>query len=162
MTPGGLTRRPAASQDGDHSRGEFDIEARRPSSEVVLLSVKGEVDLHTSLPLKESLVAALAERPRLIAVDLTGVRFMDATGLGVLAGAARLGGEGQARFIVICPSGHRVARLLQLTGLHRVLEVHESADEALQPWLTGEAGATADDHQRGGWGSPPGRPTDDG
>ncbi len=40
------------------------------------------------------------------------------------------------RFAVICPSDHRLAP--QLTGLNRALDVHESTDDALGPWLDNE------------------------
>ena len=55
-------------------------------------------------------------------VDLSGVELLDATGLGVLAGAhrrARL----QDRELVLRDARPRVARLLSLTRLDRVITV---------------------------------------
>ena len=121
----------------------FEIQKRYPAPKVVHLRVKGELDLCTSLPLRESLAAAFGERPDVVAVDLSDVRFMDAAGLGVLADGARRGADARARFAVICPPRHRVERLLQLAGLHRVLNIHESADDALGPWLGSEEEAVS-------------------
>jgi|SRR5829696_1471421 len=55
-----------------------------------------------------------------VLVDLSGVELLDATGLGVLVGAhrqARL----QGRELVLCDARPRVARLLTLTRLDRVI-----------------------------------------
>ena len=67
---------------------------------------------------------ALAPGPGRLVVDLSGVELLDATGLGVLVGAhrrARL----QDRELVLCDAGPRVARLLALTRLNRVIAVED-------------------------------------
>ena len=122
-----------------HPHPECEIVTERPFPKVVLLRVTGEVDLWTSFPLMESIIAAHAEHPELIAVDLSGVPFLDAAGLGTLEEGARLLEDGGVHFAVICPSSHELADLPQLAGLHRVLNVHESMDDAMGPWLD-EAG----------------------
>lgn len=117
----------------------FEIETQRPAAKVVLLAVKGEVDVCTSLGLMESMIAAFAEHPEVIVVDLTELRFMDSAGLQGLLQSARHIEEGGVRFAVILPSDHPLAQLPQLIGLRRLLHVHESVEDALGPWLD-EAG----------------------
>jgi anti-anti-sigma factor len=85
------------------------IVARRPSPKVVVLRVTGEIDLWTSVSLMESIVAAHAEHPELIAVDLSDAKAVDAVGLRVLEEAARLLEDGGVHFTVISPSDHRLA-----------------------------------------------------
>jgi anti-anti-sigma factor len=114
---------------------DFEIDVQRPAAEVVVLKLSGEVDLCTSFSLMESVAAVVAERPELIAVDLSGVEFMDGAGVRVLESAARQIDARRTRLAVICPSDNGVWRLLQLVGLHREAFVHESADEALRPWI---------------------------
>jgi anti-anti-sigma factor len=114
---------------------DFEIEVQRPAEEVVVLKLSGEVDLCTSFSLMETVGAAVAERPQLLAVDLSGVEFMDGAGVKVLESAARHIDARHTRFTVICPPDNGVSRLLHLAGLHREAYVHESADEALRPWI---------------------------
>ncbi len=132
---------PNLTSAGTDSLVGSEIDVQRPASGVILLALRGEVDLWTSLQLMESIIDAFHEHPELIAVDLRDVLSMDAAGLGVLAKGARHIEDGRVRFAVICPSDHRVMPLLQLAGIERALNIHESADDALGPWL-GEAGET--------------------
>jgi anti-anti-sigma factor len=118
---------------------EFEIEKRRPAAEVVLLTVRGEVDVCTSLGLMESMIEAFAEHPEVIAVDLSELRSMDSAGLRVLLNGARHIEEGGVRFTVVLPCDHDLADLPQSIDLRRELSVHESTEDALGPWLD-EAG----------------------
>ena len=114
----------------------FEIEVHRPAAKVVLLAVRGEVDVCTSLGLMEAIVEAFSEHPEVIAVDLSELQHMDSAGVRVLIQSACHIEDGGVRFSVVLPSDHRLA---QLIGLHRLLSVQESREDALGPWLD-EAG----------------------
>jgi anti-sigma B factor antagonist len=82
----------------------------------------GRLDVRGAGAAREALHEALARGEGRLLVDLSGVELLDATGLGVLVGAhrrARL----QGRELVLCDAGPRVARLLSLTRLDRVITV---------------------------------------
>jgi anti-sigma B factor antagonist len=117
----------------------FEIEVHRPAAKVVLLAVRGEVDVCTSLGLMEAIVEAFSEHPEVIAVDLSELQYMDSAGVRVLIQSACHIEDGGVRFSVILPSEHRLAQLPQLIGLHRLLGVYGSREDALGPWLD-EAG----------------------
>jgi anti-sigma B factor antagonist len=119
----------------DYDYEGFEIETRRPAPNVRVLAVRGEVDVYTSLGLMDSVIEVYRERPEVIALDLTDLRFMDSAGLQVLLQSARHIEEGGVRFAVVLPSDHPLARQPHLTGLHRRINVHESAEDALGPWL---------------------------
>ncbi len=135
-------------QDGDASAAAggasfgdgLEITALRPAPSVVLLSLSGEIDLLTSFRLMDAISEAYAEGPALLAVDLSGVRFLDAAGLRVLTLSARHIEEARTRFAVICPEESPLRQLLELAGAQRELNVHGSAIEALRPWLGDEEG----------------------
>ena len=135
MTSDDLTHSSAEAGDMG-SRDGFEIEVRRPSPNVILLRLQGAVDMWTSFTLMESIIEAFAEHPALIAVDLSDVRSIDDAGVRVLVDGARPIEDGRVRFAVICPPDHKLAA--QLSGLGRALHVHESAYDALEPWLDNE------------------------
>ena len=80
----------------------------------------GRLDVRGAAAAREALHEALGRGDGRVLVDLSGVELLDATGLGVLVGAhrqARL----QGRELVLCDARPRVARLLTLTRLDRVI-----------------------------------------
>lgn len=82
----------------------------------------GRLDVRGAPAARDALHAALAAGAGRLVVDLAGVELLDATGLGVLVGAhrrARLEG----RELVLRDATPRVARLLSLTRLDRVIPV---------------------------------------
>ena len=87
-----------------------------------VVSVRGEVDLYTAPHLWETIDAAIAETPNELVVDLSGVPFVDSTGLSVLVRAQkRL--RPIAGTVVIRGANERVSMTLQLTKLNTVLTV---------------------------------------
>jgi anti-sigma B factor antagonist len=96
-----------------------------------VLNVAGEVDVGTAPTLVAALEAALTSWEREIWVDLTGVTFMDSSGLHALMEIRdRLQRDGR-RFAVIAPRGP-VRRVLELTALDRILPVFTDRSSAHQ------------------------------
>ena len=102
-----------------------------------LVEVSGEVDLHTAPQLRGALDSAVSSAtespnaPSAVLVDLTGVGFMDSTGLGELMGAHKALQRADAQLHLAVPQD-RVRRLLTLTGLDDVLVVHPDRATGLQ------------------------------
>lgn len=96
-----------------------------------VLEVEGQVDLYVAPELKERTWRVLDEgRPRVI-VDLSGVTFMDSTGLGVLVGALkRIRAARGALALVI--TDYDIERLLELTGLDGSFQIYRTRDEAVE------------------------------
>ena len=63
-------------------------------------------------------------------VDLEGVEFIDSAGLGVLLGG-RERAQSRNGDLVLVATGRSVVRVLELTGLTRVFEIHASRVAAL-------------------------------
>jgi len=97
-----------------------------PSATVV--TVGGELDVHTA-PSLQAALAALDSSGRII-VDLTGVSFLDSTGLSVFVNALVDARERQATLVVVA-SAPRVVKVFTLTGLDSALSLHSTLDEAL-------------------------------
>ena len=102
--------------------------ARTNGSTVVRLA--GELDLYNAHVVREALIDAAAEGPARLVVDLSDVKFIDSTALGVLI-EARTRMSNRRAFLLASP-GLETRRALQVSGLDRHFSVHESLDEALE------------------------------
>ena len=102
------------------SQGEWEI-----------LTVTGEIDMATAPRFRQRLLAVIGAGAQDVVIDLSGVDFIDSTGLGVLMGAAKRvrGAGGDIRLVM---TGSRLSELVELTRLDRVLDVFDSVAEATQ------------------------------
>ena len=100
----------------------------RHEPEYVLVTVVGEVDFATAGRLRERLFT-LAATGRPLVADLDRVTFIDAAGLGVLAGAARQAAAHGASLRVVC-ARRQVRRLFSLTRLDQAVPLAASLAEA--------------------------------
>jgi anti-sigma B factor antagonist len=99
----------------------------RHEPDYVLVTVAGEVDFASAAGLRERLFT-LASAGRPLVADLDRVSFIDAAGLGVLAGAARQAAAHGASLRVVC-ARRRVRRLFGLTQLDQAVPVAASLAE---------------------------------
>ena len=104
------------------------IRTRREPGYVVV-TVAGEVDIATVAELRKRLAAMAASGVPLVA-DLDQVSFIDATGLGALAGAAREATEHGTSLYVVC-ARPQTRRLFRVTGLDRQIPLVQDLAEAL-------------------------------
>jgi anti-sigma B factor antagonist len=87
-----------------------------PSGEPGVLRLQGELDPHTA-PLLEREVATLTEAGQIdIVLDLSGLQFIDSSGLRVLISAHRELAERGGSLALRSPS-ETAQRLLEITGL---------------------------------------------
>jgi anti-sigma B factor antagonist len=99
----------------------------------VVVRLVGELDLYNAHVVRDELFAAGEREPERLIVELSGVTFIDSTGLGVLIESrARLANK-QA-FLLVAP-GLETRRALEISGLDRHFGVHDSLDEALSASL---------------------------
>jgi anti-sigma B factor antagonist len=96
----------------------------------VLVTVAGEVDTATVPLLRDRLAAPTASGWPLI-VDLDGVTFIDAAGLGVLASAAGRAAARGASLHAVC-GRYQVQRLFTITGLDRQIPLARTVTDACQ------------------------------
>jgi anti-sigma B factor antagonist len=104
------------------------VEAR--TDDAVCLTVVGEVDLGTAPRLPEHVGEALQSGARNVCIDLTGVSFIDSSGLAALVSCHRNVAGANGRMTVV-HNGGEVLRLFELSALERALDLHTSRDAAL-------------------------------
>jgi anti-sigma B factor antagonist len=95
----------------------------------VVISLAGELDLYNAHEVREALLECTAESPERLVVDLSAVKFIDSTALGVLI-EARTRMENRRGFLLAAP-GLETRRALEISGLDRHFAVHDSLDDAL-------------------------------
>ena len=103
----------------------------RPSGDRTVVHVTGEIDVYTAPVLREELAKLVEGGHNNLVVDLTGVPFMDSTGLGVLVGALKKvkthGGD-----LALVIDQEKVLKVFRITALTQVFPIFETVDEALE------------------------------
>ena len=107
----------------------FAVTVEEPSHAVYVVAPAGELDAFRAPDVREELVRVIEAGASAVVCDLSAVTFLDSSGLGVLVGALkRLRERGGDLYVVPGKAGRRV---LELTALDRVLELHESRSRAV-------------------------------
>ncbi|MFH0246053.1 STAS domain-containing protein [Streptomyces sp. HK10] len=95
-----------------------------------LVTVTGSLEVHEGPPLRKRLWTLVEQESGDLILDMRGVDFIDATGLGALVGTVKKVRPQPDRSVRIVPSDH-VRKVLRLTSLTKVFPIHETPDEAL-------------------------------
>lgn len=95
---------------------------------VLTLKLTGEIDHHSAVKLREEADRLIyLERPKKLLLDLSGIDFMDSSGLGFIMGryalVSKLGGS-----LALLNPNARVSRILSLSALERIIKT-ERTDE---------------------------------
>jgi len=107
------------------------VETRQPREGVAVIALAGEVDVYTSPRVKQEIVNLLNSDVTRMVVDLTGVEYLDSTGLGVLIGGLKRARERDGDLKLICDNV-RILRIFEITGLTKIFDIYRSETEALE------------------------------
>jgi anti-sigma B factor antagonist len=100
------------------------------AGDVPIVAVSGEVDVYSAPALKDNITELLQSGVTTLIVDLSGVAFLDSTGLGALVEARTATTEAGGALPLVC-SQERIIKLFTITGLDEVFAIHPSVDEAV-------------------------------
>ncbi|MCA3005031.1 MAG: STAS domain-containing protein [Planctomycetaceae bacterium] len=112
----------------DHSALQIGL---RRQGRAVVISPKGDVDLTGSPALGVELRRAMSEAGVKVVVDLSGVPYMDSSGLATLIAAMLAAKKSHGEFAV-CGLSERVRTIVQLAKLDRILPIVASLEDAVK------------------------------
>ncbi|MEV6113122.1 STAS domain-containing protein [Streptomyces sp. NPDC052109] len=126
------------AQAGEHHTAQDVVLAHRVADGVTVVSLGGEIDALNAYALARRL-DALTACPHLdLVLDLRPVTFIDCAGLGVLCRARNRTRVRRGRLRLVAESAD-FRRMLRITGLGDVFEVHERLPDPLPERAAGAA-----------------------
>ena len=110
----------------------MDIEVTQTGG-VTLVVPKGDLDMGTADQMKRTLSDLIEKGQSKLVMDLTGVAYVDSSGLGALVAAMK-----QARAVggnlKLCGLQEDVRSIFEMTRLIKVMAVHSDRQEAVASW----------------------------
>jgi len=95
-----------------------------------VLPLEGEIDLHVSPEVAESLRTLIAKKPKVVVVDLTKVPYLDSSGLAVLIEGMQNVQEYDGKF-ALAGVQESVKHIFEIARLDQVFQIFPTVDEAL-------------------------------
>ena len=129
LTPARRIRRSVVHMD--LSALEFRLTSARVADDSYVVSLGGEVDLHTAPQVDERLRALVADGARHIVVDFGTTSFIDSTVLGVLLKTLKLL-DASGGALVLVSDDLRILRTFEVAGLNRIFRIVPSLNDALE------------------------------
>ena len=87
------------------------------------------LDASSAVEFGALLARAIGDRQTRILVDMQEIQFIDSSGLGAMASVRKkMGDRGRLAF---CAQSQQARRMLALTRMDRVLELHDTAEQAI-------------------------------
>lgn len=108
----------------------FDLTEEPLDDSSVVIRVAGEIHATTAPEFSERLNAAIADGKTGVILDLTGVEFIDSTGLSVLLNGLRRVTRVRGSMVLAC-ANPTVLRLFEITKLDSTFDIVPSCDEAI-------------------------------
>ena len=105
----------------------LDVETR-PGEGLVQVVLRGELDLSTVGKVEEELGRVEGDEPKLLVLDLSGLNFLDSTGLRLMV-TAHQRAEKERRRLVIVKGPETVHRVFTITKLDEKLEMVDDVSE---------------------------------
>jgi len=106
------------------------IKGVREEGRAVVLELAGEIDMECSVALRHKFKELFRKKPAVVVVNMSGVEFMDSSGLATLVGALKWcrvnGSELRLAGLV-----QRVRDIFEICRLESVFDIYDTEAEAL-------------------------------
>jgi anti-anti-sigma factor len=106
----------AATAPGRAEPAQLELSTRTGANGYQIVSVSGELDIATAEQAYSYISEVIDGRPAPVTVDLSGLTFCDASGLGMLARAARYARQ-KGRQLMLASARPSLLKIMRITGL---------------------------------------------
>ncbi len=103
----------------------------RTESNNTIIECTGEVDLYTSPKLRDALLKEMAGAKMNVLINMSGVSYIDSSGIATLVEGLQLSQRTQTRFGLFGLRSN-ARSVLELARLNKVFSIFESEQEALE------------------------------
>jgi anti-sigma B factor antagonist len=110
---------------------ELQIADHEIDGDTHVIDVDGQIDLYSAPEFKERTLGVIEQGKKRVVVDLSGVTFMDSTGLSVLVGALKRLRLLDGRLTIVAPDDD-IRRIFEVTGLDRSFTLCRDREDALE------------------------------
>ena len=120
----------------------FELDVQDSPEGAHVLDVRGEIHLSTTPALARGLSEAIDRGNTRIVLDLSGVGFIDSTGLSVLLNGLRQVNALQGRMALVC-ANPTVLRLFEITSLDQTFDIFASRAAACAHVVPNQCGGAS-------------------
>ena len=108
----------------------LEIDVQTSDDNIPLMRLKGEIDLHTCAPFRDTLRELIDQKRYNIVIDLSEVPYLDSAALGVLVDAVRRVREFNGAIYLVAPTPF-VRRAFDITRLIKIFRLCDTEEDAL-------------------------------
>ncbi len=109
----------------------LELKSTMADNDVLVIEMRVDnLDASNVREFKEAVQAKIQDRTRVV-LDMTGVKFVDSSGLGALISCLRLL-NGQKGDFKLCNLSKTVRALFELMRMHRVFNIFDAREEAVR------------------------------
>lgn len=114
----------------DRSYPRSVIKGVRKEGQTLVLELAGEIDMQCSVELRQKLKELFRDKPSMVVINMTDVKFMDSSGLATLVSAlkwCRLN-DSELKLVGLV---RRVRSIFEICRLESIFQIYDSEAEAL-------------------------------
>jgi len=101
---------------------DIEVGVRKSSDSAYIVDIAGEVDIFTSPKVKEALALLIDQQHYCVVVNMSKVRYIDSTGLGVLIGGLKRVREHGGAMNLVLANG-QIRKIFDITGLVKIFGI---------------------------------------
>jgi anti-sigma B factor antagonist len=109
----------------------FHLTEHEVDDQTTVVAVEGEIHVSTAPDFSRALNESIAAGRTSMVIDMTGVEFIDSTGLSVLLNALRRVTRAGGRMVLVCTNPN-VLRLFEITRLDSTFDIESRLTRALE------------------------------
>lgn len=111
----------------------MDIVVHEADTDAAVLECSGRLNMVSAPAFREQVAKVVDGGRNRLVVELSGVDFMDSSGLGALVGCLKTARQAGGDLRIAAPS-EQVAMVLKLSNIDKILRTYPDGDAAVRDW----------------------------